>query len=221
MVILYDAPQHPQTLTELDIEIDYWCLKNVQEFWKYYEFTSENIKEISVIEKKFPAIRYNYLQQKFNFYPGRRWGFEQISKDQRYLKNCVATWKSDPEYISFDCMAGQGELDFKKWFPYSKVEFFPNPSVDEQMDVLRRKVNELIETSEYLQREITKAEKAVFVDHLNRILEDVRADYKALGIKVPIKQVNPFLERFGYTISSTSHKKESRTIKRIIPQKSR
>lgn len=209
LVVLYDAPQHPQTITDLDIEIDHWCLKDVQKFWEHYGFTSENTEEIVNIEKKFPAIRYNYLQQKFNFYPGRERGFEQIFQDQRYLRSCVATWKDDPEYISFDCMAGKGEQDFKKWFPHSTVEFYPAPSADEQMNTLWRKVREFIETSEYVQKEITKTEKDAFIDHLNRILKEVGANYKALGIKTPIKQLNPFLKLFGYTISSTSHKKQS------------
>lgn len=208
LVILYDAPQHLQAITDLDIEIDRWCLKDVQNFWEYYEFNSENVEEISNIEQKFQSIRYDYLKQKFSFYFGREQGFEQVSQDQRYLRSCVATWVDDPEYISCDCMAGQGERDFKKWFPYSKVELYPNISTDEQMNILWRKINEFIETSEYMQKEITKEEKNAFIDDLNRILEDVGANYKALGIKTPVKKPNLFLKKFGYIISDVpGHRK--------------
>ena len=208
LVILYDAPQHPQTITDVDIEIDRWCLRNVQNFWEYYEFTSENTEEINIIEKKFPSIRYDYLKQKFSFYFGRKWGFEQIGQDQRYLKTCIATWTDNPEYISCDCMEGQGERDFKKWFPHSEVEFYYNISIDKQMNILRKKINEFIETNKYMQKEITKVEKAALIDHLNRILEELGLDYRTLGIKVPVKQLNPFLKKFGYTISDVpGHRK--------------
>lgn len=212
LVVLYDAPQHPQTITDLDIEVDHWCLKNVREFWKYYEFTSENTEEISLIEKKFPAIRYNYLQQRFDFYPGREYGFEQVRKDQRYLRNCVTTWNNTPEDCNFNYIAGQGEQDLKKWFPYSEVELYLRKTLSGQMDILKEKICKFVERSEYFQKEITKTEKEAFVDCLNKILEEVGADYKELGIKVPIKQLNPFLKNFGYTISSTSHRKESHFI---------
>lgn len=210
LVVLYDAPQHSQTITDLDIEIDHWCLRDVQNFWEQYEFTSENTEVISNIEKKFPAIRYDYLQQNFNFYPGRKWGFEQISEDLEYLRRCVATWKDDPEYISFDCMSGQGERDFKKWFPYSEVDLKPSKSLSEQMYILQEEIDEFIETSEYFQQEITKAEKDIFINHLNRLLEEIVVNYKAMGIKTPVKQLNPFLKKFGYTISNVpGHRKGS------------
>ena len=212
LVILYDAPQHSQIITDVEIELDHFCLKQVREFWEYYEFSHEDTEVISIIENKFPAIRYNYLQQKFDFYIGKKCGFEQINNDQSYLSSCVATWRDDPEFISSDCMAGQGKRDFMKWFPYSEVDFAPNKSPDKQLDIIRQKIDEFIETNKYMQKKLTKAEKDAFVDHLNGVLEEVGANYKVLGIKVPIKQLNPFLKKFGYTISSTSHRKESHFI---------
>lgn len=208
LVILYDAPQHPQTITDLDIEIDHWCLKNVREFWEYYEFTSKDTEEISNIERRFPAIRYDYLKQKFSFYPGRKWGFEQISKDLEYFRRCVATWKDDPEYINSDCMAGQGQRDFKKWFPYSEVDLKPIKSLSEQMYILQKEIDKFIGTSECFQQEITKAEKATFISQLNRLLEEIVVNYKEMGIKTPVKQLNPFLGKFGYTMADVpGHRK--------------
>ena len=76
------------------------------------------------------------------------------------------------------------------------------------MNILRKKINEFIETNKYMQKEITKVEKAALIDHLNRILEELGLDYRTLGIKVPVKQLNPFLKKFGYTISDVpGHRK--------------
>ena len=110
--------------------------------------------------------------------------------------------------MGYECVAGQGEEDIKKWFPYSKVELYLEKSLNEQMDILEEKICKFVEMGEYLQKEITKAEKEAFVDCLNKILEEVGADYKGLGIKVPIKQLNPFLDKFGYAVSEVpGHRK--------------
>lgn len=208
LVILYGAPQHPQTITDLDIEVDHWCLKSVREFWEYYEFTSENKEEICAIEGKFPAIRYNYLQQRFDFYPGKERGFEQINEDQRYLRNCIATWGEPPKYMGYECVAGQGEEDIKKWFPYSKVELCLEKSLNEQMDILEKEINEFIERGGYIQKEITKEDKQIFLDQLNDMLEEIGCNFDALGIKKPVKQLNPFLNKFGYIFSDApGHRK--------------
>ena len=76
------------------------------------------------------------------------------------------------------------------------------------MDELGERVRGFIETSAYWERIISREEKVKFISDLNSALSTWQYDYKMLGIPYPVKQYNPFLNRFGYRLIEESGKQK-------------
>ena len=200
--ILYDAEQHAPQTSELVILIDHYCLEGINKLWEDYTFGNP-VETIRTIEEKFPSIRYSYFRNEFCFYSGRKHGIEQANRDAEYLRRCIAQW----DYLlGIDIDSGEtvykGQLDFNRWFPYSDVTLgrLIVTKQQGQMEELGEKVRGFIETSAYWERIISREEKDKFISDLNSALSTWQYDYKMLRIPYPVKQYNPFLNRFGYKL---------------------
>lgn len=208
--ILYDAEQHAPQTSDLEMLIDRYCVNGVNELWDAYSFNNPS-ETIKFIERRFPSIRYSYFQNKFCFYSGRKHGMEQAAEDAEYLRRCIAQW----DYLlGMDNDSGEavykGQLDFNRWFPYSDVTLgrLIVTKQQGQMDELGERVRGFIETSAYWERIISREEKVQFISDLNSALSTWQYDYKMLGIPYPVKQYNPFLNRFGYRLIEESGKQK-------------
>ena len=203
LVILYNAKQHETRNTEAVMKLDHYCLAQVQRFWNDYGYNcKENSDIIEMIEDKFPNIRYDYIFEKFRFYSERVMGYHQRESDAIELKDDVYYW--NVTRYREDELSGitveTGWLCFQEWFPFSEVYCATEMSVEEQMAMLEKGLNELLRSGNYIDRLLSKADKAQLIEKINGLLKDKGYHYSKMGLRPEIKQLNPFLSKFGYEI---------------------
>ena len=96
----------------------------------------------------------------------------------------------------------------KKWFPYSKIYIEGELSDKEQWLHLEKDFSDFLNKQNYIGNILSKGDKNRLTKELNDFLEEWRYDYHKLNIKLPIKQLNPFLRRFNYKIEEVKgHRK--------------
>lgn len=210
LAIIYDARQHSSRITETSMLLDSCCLDGVRDFWEIACITDLS-KGIQDIEKKFDNIRYSYFKKNFCYYWGRELGIEQARADARFLKKCIEEWAWPPIVENDDSgiSKGKGFRRFEQWFPYSKVSYWYPTKTRLQGDNedLKSNVREFLENSVYCGKMLSKSEKQEFLAALNDALSSWPFDYGALDIKIPFKQYNRFLNRFGYELVEAENKR--------------
>ena len=193
LIVLYDAEQHGALVSDKEVDLDFCCLDTVKKYEEKQRFVGMVDKEtVTIIENKFPTIRYNYIAQKCEYYNDRKRGYEQQKKDRDELFNIVRQWD------------GGGKENFQKWFPYSKISLYTALALDEEMNKLKADLNKLIDTGEYLDRELSTKERDKFKDEINCLLKSKPYSFKKLGISQQIRSLNPFLKKFNYVIRDAS-----------------
>ena len=198
LFVIYDAPEHPPVVSMEEMDIDRKCLPDVRKYWE--ESVLDNPKEIiQMIEDKFPCIRYDYLSQKFRFYSERAHAFMQEHKDKDFVRRCAYCYGSDYDRYRDD----EGELvshakeSMQEWFPESEIfiQYHLAPWV--QMEILENIIAPFLWYYFYDDYgAMTKEDKENLRVNLNRAIEESGIPVEELGIKFPIKQLNPFLKIF-------------------------
>ena len=216
LFILYDANLHPAITTNAEMKLDSMCLPAVNKFWKKHGHL-EDQKLIELIERKFPLIRYNYIENRLAIYSERLRGFQQARKDKRYIDSVVYDYFYFNGFTSRRDEQGEEQLvqpseaaieNMKKWFPYSKIYIEGELSDKEQWLNLEKDFSDFLNKHNYIGNILNKGDKNRLTKELNDFLEEWRYDYHKLNIKLPIKQLNPFLRRFNYKIEEVKgHRK--------------
>lgn len=197
LYILYDAKPHTPIASVNELLLSIFCIKGVQEYW---EFQQESFKEnkadtkaiesqlITMLERKFPNIRYDYLFERWRYYEQRDDGFILTEKSGHSM-----------HYITQQWGFGAWE-DFQAWFPKSEIDYERSRSPEQQMFMIKQKLEALIDKGNYLNRIITKEEKEQFLTDINEMIKDSYCNPKEMKITYPVKRLNTFLKKFGYSI---------------------
>ena len=198
LFVIYDAPEHQPVASMEEIEIDKNCLPVVRKYWKESEF--DNPREIiQMIEEKFPCIRYDYISQKFRFYSERQHALIQEHEDKELVRRCAYRYGSDYDRYRDD----EGELvshakeSMQEWFPESDIQIQYHLAPWVQMEILENVIDPFLWYYFYDDYGVmTKEDKENLRTNLNWAIEESGIPVEELGIKFPIKQLNPFLKIF-------------------------
>ncbi len=198
LYILYDAKPHAPIASVNELLLGVFCIDKVQEYWEFQqELLNENktgdnnattSQIITMLERKFPNIRYDYLFERWRSYEHRDDGFILIEDNERLLHYFVRRWKF-----------GASE-DFQAWFPNSEIDCIRSLPVKRQIALVKQGLKALINQRDYLNTIITKAEKDQFLTDINKTIADLPCNPKEMKITYPVKRLNTFLKKFGYTI---------------------
>ena len=205
-VILYDAPQHPQSFTAEEIELGWYCKEGVNAFWDFWK-TSNQIqmdqKIIKMIEKKFPGLRYDYLSDKFRDHIGKEQIYDLTHADSSFINQCVNRYKNGKRTvvdIDGNILEYSGEALLNTWFPYSYTQLTPAMNSEEQTTTLSGLIEHYLIENNHLSSTFDKLSKQRLLDALNGLLENQKdiIDYSKIGFKLPAKQLNRILKIAGY-----------------------
>lgn len=197
LYILYDAKPHTPIASTNELLLSIFCIEGVQAYW---EFQQENLNDnkanntviasqiITMLERKFPNIRYDYLFECWRSYEQRDDGFILAEYSSHSMHYITKRW-------------GFGAVeDFQAWFPNSEIYYERSYSPKQQIFKITQELETIINQGNYLNRIITKEEKTQFLTDINKMINDSYCNPKEMGITYPVKRLNTFLKKFGYSI---------------------
>lgn len=195
LYILYDAKPHAPIASDNELLLGFYCFESVCQYWKDLQdaFQGDDNKAnassiITMIEKKFPNIRYDYLFECWGYYESRDDGFILIEESSHSMHRFVKGWEF-----------GARE-DFQAWFPNSEIYCIRAFSAKVEIAMIKQELEKIITQRNYLNRTITKEEKEQFLNDINGIIKFFYLNPKEMKITYPVKRLNTFLKKFGYSI---------------------
>lgn len=206
-VVLYDASQHANHMSQFQEELEKSCLRAVKDSAaSYLERNPDKIDSvIETVETEFDAIRYDPFSRKFMMYRGRIASADRKRQDDRKITEYVENYGGE---VYYDRCSGQEEL--QEWFPYSKLDC-REPKYGSQEAVIRA-VRGYIKMNGYIGKIITKDEVHKLTDELNELLSN--ADPKFIPSKQKIKNLKSALKYYNLRLDDATGSHNN--VKKII-----
>lgn len=197
LYIIFNAADHPILSNCYQEELELKCVNAANETLVHYsclptEFveTPNKANVINTAEKIFYFVRFNYLTDKFEYYPGRQLCVQQQQADAAELDDIVNYWE--------DCYFEDGLLcgseEFRGWFPYSKLWCYIHCDASSIIE----KISGFLITEGYVGSILNKDDRDILIRRLNLRLSLFEKSF--LPCTYPIKQLGKALPHFGYQV---------------------
>lgn len=199
LYIIFNAADHPILSNRYQEELELKCVNAANETLENYSClpaapteTPHKIKVISTAEKIFYFVRFNYLTDKFEYYPGRQLCVQQQQADAMELDDIVNCWEDYCLEDGFLC----GCEKFREWFPYSKIYCY----IRHDTSSIIEKIRDFLVTEGYVGSVLNKNDRDILIRRLNSRL--YLFEKNMLPCACPIKQLGKALPHFGYQVIS-------------------
>ncbi|MCI7727068.1 MAG: hypothetical protein MSH58_08040 [Clostridiales bacterium] len=213
LVVVYDAPPHPMTLSYIEQELDRTLVGNVESVMDQHRQLIEasgreynRSKDIAAIQKNHPFLRYDQIAETFVFYEGREKCLLSTKSDQAEFDELMDSLYDHlyDELVphkgySIDVTGGY-EL-WRRWFPHS--ELYHSSAVG--LPSSERATNELLEylsAENYMEVPLNSDEQQAVLNKIHTLIQKYGAKELGFGSNPPAT-LGPALKRFCLQLEPT------------------